>query len=62
MPLLLGLEQGRIVPGRMAASALDFVLLAAGLALYLRGTRARDRVGGWGLWAMDALAGGGLRR
>jgi hypothetical protein len=143
--LLLGLEQVRIVPGLMAASALDFVsypishslatalgwgaligalyfalrrygrgawvvgasvashwlldapmhrpdlplwpgsatlvggglwnsvpvtwliegtLFAAGLALYLRGTRARDRVGSWGLWAMVALlvaafAGGG---
>jgi membrane-bound metal-dependent hydrolase YbcI (DUF457 family) len=134
--LLLGLEQVRIVPGLMAASALDFVsypishslatalgwgvligalyfarrrygrgawvvgasvashwlldapmhrpdlplwpgsatlvggglwnsvpvtwliegtLFAAGLALYVRGTRARDRVGSWGLWAMVAL-------
>jgi hypothetical protein len=143
--LLLGLEQVRIVPGLMAASALDFVsypishslatalgwgvligalyfavrrygrgawvvgasvashwlldapmhrpdlplwpgsatlvggglwnsvavtwlveglLFAAGIALYVRGTRARDRVGRWGLWAMVALlavafAGGG---
>ncbi len=143
--LLLGLEQVRIVPGLMAASALDFVsypishslatalgwgvligalyfavrrygrgawvvgasvashwlldapmhrpdlplwpgsatlvggglwnsvavtwlveglLFATGVALYVRGTRARDRVGSWGLWAMVALlavafAGGG---
>jgi len=40
------------------------ILFAAGVALYVRGTRARDRVGSWGLWAMVALlavafAGGG---
>lgn len=31
------------------------ILFAAGVALYVRGTRARDRVGSWGLWAMVAL-------
>lgn len=31
---------------------LEIGILAAGLAVYLRYTRARDRVGSWGLWAM----------
>ena len=31
------------------------ILFAAGVALYVRGTRARARVGSWGLWAMLAL-------
>ena len=33
----------------------EFALFGAGLALYLRDTRARDRIGSWGLWAMIAL-------
>ena len=33
----------------------ELALFGAGLALYLRTTRARDRVGSWGLWAMVAL-------
>lgn len=32
--------------------ALEFGLLGLGLAWYLRRTRARDRVGRWGLWAL----------
>jgi hypothetical protein len=33
----------------------ELALFALGLAVYLRDTRARDRVGSWGLWAMVAL-------
>lgn len=29
----------------------ELTILAAGLSLYLRSTRARDRIGSWGLWA-----------
>jgi membrane-bound metal-dependent hydrolase YbcI (DUF457 family) len=32
--------------------AIEVVLFVAGLAIYLRTTRPRDRVGRWGLWAM----------
>jgi hypothetical protein len=35
--------------------AVELSLFALGLAFYLRATRARDRVGSWGLWAMVAL-------
>jgi membrane-bound metal-dependent hydrolase YbcI (DUF457 family) len=35
--------------------ALELGILAVGLALYLRGTRARDRIGSWGLWSMVAV-------
>jgi hypothetical protein len=35
--------------------AVELACLAAGLAVYLRGTRARDRVGRWGPWVMAAL-------
>jgi membrane-bound metal-dependent hydrolase YbcI (DUF457 family) len=38
-----------------ATVAIEFALFALGLALYLHGTRARDRVGSWGLWAMVAV-------
>lgn len=38
-----------------ATLAIELGLLGVGLALYVRGTRARDRVGRWGLWAMVAL-------
>ena len=38
-----------------ATWALEAGLLAAGVALYLRATRARDRTGRWALWAMLAL-------
>lgn len=40
----------------LAATLLvELGLLAAGTLLYLRGTRARDGVGRWGLWAMLAV-------
>ena len=35
--------------------AAEAVMLAAGVAIYLRTTRARDRIGVWGLWAGIAL-------
>jgi hypothetical protein len=35
--------------------ALELGILGVGLALYLRGTRARDRIGSWGLWSMVAV-------
>jgi hypothetical protein len=38
-----------------ATVAIELGLLALGLAVYLRGTRARDGVGRWGLWAMVAV-------
>jgi membrane-bound metal-dependent hydrolase YbcI (DUF457 family) len=38
-----------------ATIAIELGLFASGIALYVRGTRARDRVGSWGLWAMIAV-------
>ncbi|HEX5819723.1 MAG TPA: hypothetical protein VFY20_12630 [Gemmatimonadales bacterium] len=38
-----------------ATWALEAGLFAMGIALYVRGTRARDRTGRWALWAMLAL-------
>jgi hypothetical protein len=38
-----------------ATWALEVGLYACGIAIYVRGTRARDRIGRWGLWAMLAL-------
>lgn len=38
-----------------ATVALEFGLLAAGLWLYLSTTRAKDRVGRWGLWSFVAV-------
>ncbi|MFL5608047.1 MAG: metal-dependent hydrolase [Gemmatimonadaceae bacterium] len=35
--------------------ALELAVFGSGLASYLRTTRARDRVGTWGLWGMVAL-------
>jgi hypothetical protein len=34
-----------------ATHVIEFAIYAIGIALYLRATRARDRVGSWGLWA-----------
>jgi amino acid transporter len=45
----VGLGLGR--PTRLTR-AIEFVLFVAGLAIYRRTTRPRDRVGRWGLWAM----------
>ncbi len=38
-----------------ATIAIELGFFALGLALYLRTTRARDRIGNWGLWAMVAV-------
>ena len=38
-----------------ATWALEAGLFVGGIALYVRGTRARDRIGHWALWAMLAL-------
>jgi hypothetical protein len=34
-----------------ATFAIEFGIFAVGIAIYLRATRAMDRVGSWGLWA-----------
>jgi len=34
-----------------ATYVIEFAIYAIGIALYLRATRAKDRVGSWGLWA-----------
>lgn len=34
---------------------LEFGIFLTGLAIYLRSTRARDRIGSWGLWSMAAV-------
>ncbi|HEY8484727.1 MAG TPA: hypothetical protein VIL13_08965 [Longimicrobiales bacterium] len=46
---LVGAGLWNSVPATIAIEAGLFTL---GLALYLRTTRARDRIGSWGLWAM----------
>jgi uncharacterized membrane protein (DUF4010 family) len=38
-----------------ATLAIELALFAAGLTVYVRGTRARGRAGRWGLWTMVAL-------
>jgi membrane-bound metal-dependent hydrolase YbcI (DUF457 family) len=38
-----------------ATIAIELLLLAIGLVIYVRTTRARDRIGSWGLGAMIAL-------
>lgn len=38
-----------------ATAVIELALLAIGLVLYVRGTRARDRIGRWALWIMVAL-------
>ena len=42
-----------------ATVALEIGLLALGALVYVRTTRARDRVGSWGLWAMLVVLAGG---
>ena len=34
-----------------ATMVIEFAIYAIGIGIYLRATRARDRVGSWGLWA-----------
>ena len=38
-----------------ATLAIEFGIFAIGIAIYLRATRAMDRVGSWGLWAYIAV-------
>lgn len=38
-----------------ATVVVEVAILAVGTGLYLRVTRARDRIGGWGVWGMVAL-------
>jgi hypothetical protein len=48
----IGLGAWRSVP---LTIAIELVVLAWGLTVYLRTTRARDRVGTWALWGMIAF-------
>lgn len=50
--VLVGFGLWRSLP---LSIAIELVVFGAGLALYVRGTRARDAVGRWGLWAMVAV-------
>ncbi|MDQ6690832.1 MAG: hypothetical protein M3Z18_10020 [Gemmatimonadota bacterium] len=34
-----------------ATYVIEFAIFGIGIAIYLRATRARDRIGSWGLWA-----------
>jgi hypothetical protein len=43
-----------------ATIALELGLFALGTLVYLRSTRARDRVGSWGLWALLVFLAGGF--
>ena len=45
----VGLGAWRSIP---LTIALELIVFLGGLAMYLRATRARDRVGSWALWAM----------
>jgi hypothetical protein len=51
-PARLGLGLWNSVPATLAA---EFLVFGAGLALYLRTTAPRDRVGSIGLWALVAF-------
>ena len=48
----VGLGAWRSIP---LTIALELVVFAGGLAIYLQTTRARDRIGTWALWAMVAV-------
>jgi hypothetical protein len=52
IPLKLGLGLWNSVP---ATLAVECAMFAAGVWLYVSGTRARDGVGRWALWALIAL-------
>ena len=51
-PARLGLGLWFSIP---ATLAVEFVLFGAGLAVYLRATSARDRIGSIGLWTLVAF-------
>lgn len=38
-----------------ATFAIEFGIFAIGVAIYVRGTRALDRIGNWGLWAYTVV-------
>ncbi|HUX34496.1 MAG TPA: hypothetical protein VMV51_11565 [Gemmatimonadaceae bacterium] len=48
----LGLGLWHSIAGTLVV---EFALLLVGAVVYVRATRARDRIGSWGLWAMLAL-------
>jgi membrane-bound metal-dependent hydrolase YbcI (DUF457 family) len=48
----VGLGAWRSIP---LTIALELVVFIPGLVSYVRATRARDRIGRWGLWSMVAL-------
>jgi hypothetical protein len=50
----VGLGAWRSIP---LTIVLELAVFGTGLVIYLRATRARDRVGRWGLWAMVAALG-----
>lgn len=49
---VLGLGGWRSIP---LTIAVESIIFAVGLVVYLRTTRALDRIGSWGLWAMVAF-------
>jgi hypothetical protein len=55
LPLLPGASSPKVGWGLWnsipATYVIEFAIYAIGIALYLRATRARDRIGSWGLWA-----------
>ena len=51
-PMRLGLGLWNSIAGTLAA---EFGIFAFGIVVYARATRARDRIGSWGLWAMLAV-------
>ncbi len=59
LPLWPGLSSPKVGWGlwnsMLASNMIEFAIYAIGIALYLRATRARDRIGSWGLWAYIIL-------
>lgn len=53
-PMTVGLGLWNSVAGTLVV---EFGLLVLGAVVYVRTTRARDRIGSWGLWAMLVLLG-----
>lgn len=51
-PVLVGMGLWNSVP---ATLFIELTLFVIGLVLYARATRARDRIGNWGLWVMVTL-------
>lgn len=53
-PMEVGLGLWNSIAGTLVV---EFGLLVLGAVVYVRTTRARDRIGSWGLWAMLVLLG-----